>query len=77
MEFCSSTLFPFLSQAEGWVFFLPVSWGENRRPKAESSSDFFMTLAFWKPNLFQGIMLRKGGKVSREYSQMKRGSVFA
>jgi len=73
MEFCSSTLFPFWSQAEGWAFFLPVSWGEHCRSKAESTSDFFLTLAFWKLKLLQGIMLRRGGKVIQRVPPNEEG----
>lgn len=78
-EVCSAQVFPVLSQAEGWAFFLSVSWGEDLRPKAESTTDLFLTLAFWKPKLLEGVMPRRGEREQSnpESPPVEEGSVFA
>lgn len=69
-------VFPFLSQAYGWTFFLLFSWDDNLRFKVGPATDIFPTLAFWRPKLLEVILLRREAKSPRESLQMKRGFCF-
>ena len=66
-------VFPFLSQAYSWAFFLLLSWDDNLRFKVEPAIDIFPPLAFWRPKLLEVILLRRGAKSPRETLQMRKG----
>ena len=57
-------------------FFLLFSWDDNLRFKVEPATYIFPTLAFWRPKLFEVILLKREAKSPRESLQMKRGVCF-